>query len=296
MSAGPTSPPTVREDEDVVSPSLAARLHVTLGKPGRRFRAGEDAPAGTHWCLAPEAIAIDRLGPDGIAATGIIPDLDLPRRMWAGAEIEAHRPFRVGDRVVRCSSAGAPTRKQGRSGPLAFVEITHVYTVEDEPVLVERQTLVYRAKVEGSAAGTGPEADGPPPGSTMVRRLRTTPLQVFRFSALTFNAHLIHLAPDYARSFEGYPDILVQGTLTAALLLDAALEHGGAADPWTASIRALAPLGCGDLAIWAQRTEGGVFLIAASHAGPVMRAALRKQAAREGASRPTIWRAEGGST
>lgn len=42
---------------------------------------------------------------------------------------------------------------------------------------------------------------------------------LFRFSALTFNAHLIHLDRGYAKNVEGYRDLLVHGPLTLALML-----------------------------------------------------------------------------
>ena len=43
------------------------------------------------------------------------------------------------------------------------------------------------------------------------------PYALFRFSALTFNAHRIHYDLPYATS-EGYPDLLVHGPLQALLL------------------------------------------------------------------------------
>ena len=45
------------------------------------------------------------------------------------------------------------------------------------------------------------------------------PVLLFRFSALTFNSHRIHYDERYARS-EGYPGLLVQGPLQAALMLN----------------------------------------------------------------------------
>lgn len=42
---------------------------------------------------------------------------------------------------------------------------------------------------------------------------------LFRFSALTFNAHAIHLNPDHCRNVEGLPNLLVHGPLTLTLLL-----------------------------------------------------------------------------
>lgn len=42
--------------------------------------------------------------------------------------------------------------------------------------------------------------------------------QLFFFSAATYNGHRIHYDKDWARSNEGYDDVLVQGPLQAALL------------------------------------------------------------------------------
>lgn len=42
--------------------------------------------------------------------------------------------------------------------------------------------------------------------------------QLFFFSAATYNGHRIHYDKDWARTVEGYDDVLVQGPLQAALL------------------------------------------------------------------------------
>ncbi len=42
--------------------------------------------------------------------------------------------------------------------------------------------------------------------------------QMFFFSAATYNGHRIHYDKDWARTVEGYDDVLVQGPLQAALL------------------------------------------------------------------------------
>ena len=41
--------------------------------------------------------------------------------------------------------------------------------------------------------------------------------QMFFFSAATYNGHRIHYDKDWARTVEGYDDVLVQGPLQAAL-------------------------------------------------------------------------------
>ena len=48
----------------------------------------------------------------------------------------------------------------------------------------------------------------------------------FRYSAITFNGHRIHYDLPYAERTEGYPGLVVQGPMQAALLLDFARENG----------------------------------------------------------------------
>lgn len=48
---------------------------------------------------------------------------------------------------------------------------------------------------------------------------------LFRYSALTFNAHLLHLDPSYARHVEGHRNLLVHGPLTLTLMLQVWAKH-----------------------------------------------------------------------
>lgn len=49
--------------------------------------------------------------------------------------------------------------------------------------------------------------------------LTPTPTLLFRFSALSFNAHSIHLDPAYSREVEGHSNLLVHGPLSLVLML-----------------------------------------------------------------------------
>ena len=49
--------------------------------------------------------------------------------------------------------------------------------------------------------------------------LTPTPALLFHFSALTYNAHSIHLDPQYCREEEGHRDLLVHGPLSLVLML-----------------------------------------------------------------------------
>ena len=59
---------------------------------------------------------------------------------------------------------------------------------------------------------------------------------LFRFSALTFNAHRIHYDRAYATNVEGYPGLVVHGPLTAMLLMEL-VRHNDARSRPTASAR-----------------------------------------------------------
>lgn len=54
-------------------------------------------------------------------------------------------------------------------------------------------------------------------------RVRPSTVQLFRFSAATWNAHRIHYDQAYARVEEGYPDVLVQSHLHGCFLTRAVL-------------------------------------------------------------------------
>ena len=51
--------------------------------------------------------------------------------------------------------------------------------------------------------------------------------QLFFFSAATYNGHRIHYDKDWARTVEGYDDVIVQGPLRAALLARAITDWIG---------------------------------------------------------------------
>ena len=50
---------------------------------------------------------------------------------------------------------------------------------------------------------------------------------MFRYSAITFNAHRIHYDAAYTRETEGYPDLVVNGGLTTLLLWQLATSRSG---------------------------------------------------------------------
>lgn len=75
-------------------------------------------------------------------------------------------------------------------------------------------------------------------------------LEVFLFSAATWNAHRVHYDRQYAVEREGHSDLLVQGPLQAAHIFQAvATAFGTAARLKDLQYRHLAPLHVGEAAL-----------------------------------------------
>ncbi|KAJ6281954.1 hypothetical protein J3E71DRAFT_362074 [Bipolaris maydis] len=99
-------------------------------------------------------------------------------------------------------------------------------------VLKEERNLVFfkeRSVAELDAIKSG-QMDSikylDPPGDPLFSHTLTpNRALLFRFSALTFNAHLIHLDPDYARNVEGHRNLLVHGPLSLTLMLQLMNNH-----------------------------------------------------------------------
>jgi 3-methylfumaryl-CoA hydratase len=155
--------------------------------------------------------------------------------MWAGGRVRTSGPLRCGTPATKRSRVLSVTEKQGRSGPLTFAVVEHQVRQDGHVVVDEQQDIVYRtATVPTSQAPASGPADGietgtegpviPPAAGEWV--IDVTPTLLFRFSALTYNAHRIHYDRDYARDAEGYPGLLTHGPLQALAMTEAARAAG----------------------------------------------------------------------
>jgi 3-methylfumaryl-CoA hydratase len=258
---------------DVVSAELVRRLRATLDQEPGMPAAGEPAPAAVHWCLAPAVAPMSALGPDGHPARGgFLPPVPLPRRMWAGGELQFRDALRVGDAVERRSRVRDVRLKEGRTGTLCFVTVDHELVTGRGPALTERQDIVFRQASDGAAppAAAAPAA---PPRPDWRRVVRSDAVLLFRYSALTFNGHRIHYDRRYCLEEEGYPGLIVHGPLQASLLVEFAAGLRGTV-PARFSFRALRPLiEGGELSLNAARREAGLALWIADQDGATTMAA-----------------------
>lgn len=237
--------------QDILTPGEAAGLCATLD----REPMGPLTPLGVHWLCAPPRAPSAQLGADGHPAQGdFLPPVDLPRRMWASSRMDFLAPMAVGCRVNRASTIVGVAEKTGASGRLVFVDVEHRFSADDVPCVWEVQTIVYRAAASGPLAlQQTPQAMGDWP---WIARWPTDPVLLFRYSALTFNAHRIHYDWPYATAVEGYPGLVVHGPLMATLMLDLCERELGPNPLAQFSFRGVGPAFCGETLIVAGRPQG----------------------------------------
>jgi 3-methylfumaryl-CoA hydratase len=224
--------------DDVLDPARAAALQATLGQTAQSA-AGLPLPAFFHHIYFWDAQPPAQLGRDGHPRVGgIIPDMGLARRMWAGGRLQFVQPLRAGVAAQKRTRCEAATRKTGRSGPLGFVTLRHEYWQDGSLCLTEWQDLVYREEAGPDTPRSTPPAA--PADHTHSEAVACNPTMLFRYSALTFNGHRIHYDLPYAREVEGYDGLVVHGPLLAQLLILMAQRQLGALSAF--SFRATAPL------------------------------------------------------
>jgi 3-methylfumaryl-CoA hydratase len=226
--------------EDIAAAAPLAGLAALLDHETPPWPKDEVPPLG-HWLyFLPRARQSD-IDIDGHPRRGgFLPPIDLPRRMFAGAVITFHAPIAIGTKIERVSTILDVAEKRGASGRLVFVKLRHEVSANGTLALSEEQDIVYRETAK--AAASLPKPEGSPRPSERVRRITPDPTQLFRFSALTFNAHRIHYDRDYARDVEFYPGLVVQGPYIATLLMDHLLRHDPAVRLHTFRFRAKSPL------------------------------------------------------
>lgn len=226
MGSGPKSTgDLMQRHSDLIDPGRAAALYATLGT-SVAVEAGTALPPFFHQVYFWAPSAPSGLGRDGHPKVGgLIPDMGLPRRMWAGGRLRFDRPLRTGSPAEKRSVVEDRARKTGRSGPLGFVTLRHEIWQDGALCLTEWQDLVYRTDPDPSQPA--PEPPRARVDEQAARGVAFDSTLLFRYSALTFNGHRIHYDRDYARRVEGYAGLVVHGPLLAQLLMLMAQEELG---------------------------------------------------------------------
>jgi 3-methylfumaryl-CoA hydratase len=220
---------------------LAATLDMdAVARETAGIVAGGVLPPLWHWMgWLPDA-PMSGLGADGHPARGgFLPPVPLERRMWAGGRLTFHSPARIGATLRRHSEIVKISEKSGATGRMVFVTVRHEIASGAETLIREEQDIVYVAMPDRF---TPPPPVPAPQDALWSEAVTMDTVRLFRFSAVTFNAHRIHFDLDYAQGVEKYPGLVVHGPLQAILLMEAARRRLGGQHPASYKFRGVRPL------------------------------------------------------
>src|SRR5260370_13504380 len=253
-----------RRDEDEITLSAVQRLAATLDRDPTTFHRGSEMPESWSASLFGSIARESGFGPAGHLETGdFLPPLHGSRRMFGGRRTQFIRPLKIGEMVSRVSTVTRAEPKTGRTGPFTLVTVMHEISGSSGLALTEEQDIVYRAAVEAGTVAAQKEAAPATDKPTWSTPIELDPVLLFRYSALTFNAHRIHYDMPYARDVEGYPALVMNGGLTALLLVETARPH--LPRPIAAyAARAISPLFVGQRVAFNGRLAGDAAALSAS--------------------------------
>jgi hydroxyacyl-ACP dehydratase HTD2-like protein with hotdog domain len=203
-------------------------------------------PPGQHLLYCNTTVPTEQLLPDG-TDTAFSPPAPWSSRLWAGGHILFPQPHKLGIlespkvilieyvRDVRITGPDGQEkifvkieRRVGRLNAGRSAKVGHGFartlwrrTSDDigNSLVVETRDLCF-LREKGSTVPFERRHITPPKNPDYSHSLTPTPALLFRFSALTYNAHAIHIDPDYTRNVYGFPNLLVHGPLALALMLE----------------------------------------------------------------------------
>ncbi|KAI1176281.1 hypothetical protein F4777DRAFT_277182 [Nemania sp. FL0916] len=213
-------------------------------------------PPGHHLVYFPLHLRGSELCPDGTDPYHSPLNTPFRRRMWAAGSIQGFNNMALDRRHAICVERIVNVDMRGSAGAeKVFVEVLREYmskvdyrrrlegsgdSAKPNPVttsgfgpdsqlehasdrITERRTLVFMQELSDEEKAKSlerktriVEAPAKPDYSVTIT---PTPTLLFHYSALTYNAHRIHLDRAYCREVEGHRDLLVHGPLSLTLML-----------------------------------------------------------------------------
>ena len=266
---------------DTVTAAMADALHGLLDAPGAAPGDGDALPVLWHWLAFTPRVPQRLLDLDGHPSVDpVLGPRPAGRRMYAGGSIEVDGSLPIGAPLRRISTIEERVDKVGRSGPLQFVTVRHELTSASagHGRIVEYQQLVYLPESTAQAepatvgsAGSAGSAVPPTPATDCEATIVPNETMLFRFSALTYNAHRIHYDAAYATEVEGYPGLVVHGPLQAILLAELCRRQLPGTAVRRFSFRAMSPAFAGQplRTVATAGSDGEIELVATNPAGAV---------------------------
>lgn len=208
-----------KDQNDSMAPEQLQRFEALMDRDPDAITVGSELPPCSHWIYFTPMDKQSNIAEDGHAIKGgFLPPVELPKRMWAGGNLKFKKPLKTGSPADKKSTIVKINEKEGASGKLCFVTVRHQISGSGSIAIDEIQQIVYREVAE---EGVSPVRTKPMDIDFDWKKSRKlSSVQLFRYSALTFNAHRIHYDHPFTVRDEGYPNLVVHSPLLLTLMMD----------------------------------------------------------------------------
>ena len=177
-------------------------------------------PYGVHWIFFNENLNKKDLGIDGHPKRGKnIPLLKGYKRMFAGASLVFKKKIYFEDKIKKVTEIKSLSKKKSNNKNIYFLNLANTFFRDKLEVLKEIQTIVFVKNNHVSKNGKK-ISNNINLKLLYKKNFKFNNVDLFRYSALTYNSHRIHYDLDYTTNVEGHKNLLVHGPLTATCVIN----------------------------------------------------------------------------
>ena len=178
------------------------------------------APYGAHWIFFNENFNKKDLGLDGHPKRGKnIPLLKGYKRMFAGASLVFKKKIYFEDKIKKITEIKPLVKKKSDNVNIYFLNLVNTFFRDNLEVLKESQKIVFVKNNHVSNKGKK-KSHNINFKLLHKKKIKFNNIDLFRYSALTYNSHRIHYDLDYTTNVEGHKNLLVHGPLTATYVIN----------------------------------------------------------------------------
>lgn len=204
---------------DSLAPEQLRRFEAMVNRRPDTISEGNELTMCSHWAyFTPLHLQSDLTVQGYPRDNELFPPIEQSSRLWLGGKLVFRNPLFVGTPAMRYSTI-TKLKEEGREDEKkVYLSLQHQISTKGSVAIQEDQHFLYRPPSEKGAHPTRTEPMDLDPD--WEKSTKPDAILLFRFSALTYNAHRIHYDQDYARNVEGYPNVMVHGPLLLLLALE----------------------------------------------------------------------------
>lgn len=209
----------IKNQHDSMAPEQLRRFEAMLNRPPDDISMGSELTMCAHWAYFTPLYMQSELGVQGYPRTEtFLPPVPYATRLWTGGRISFVSPLHIGTPANKHSTITSLAEKESSGEKRVHLTLQNQISTKGSLAVSEDQHFLYRDPTEKGAHPTRTQPMDLDPD--WEKSTKPDSVLLFRFSALTYNAHRIHYDQEYARSVEGYPNVMLHGQLLLLLALE----------------------------------------------------------------------------